>query len=246
MGTEAETAPTLLQGLRWDADEKAELQDEINQQAQAQAHSHGQGDIALGIAHFPGEVHRRAETQQAEQHAAAADGIHQCVLLLWDRELQIAPVACHQHQAEGHQQGNHQLPEGEAVDPARQLADACKVDPGEQHQQGHRHQLAGTCEVLGAAHIAGEPGQQAREVLEQGQHFNRGQRHVGEPGAPAADESRQAPVAEQGQLGEGSGAVHQSAQLREHQRQEKGHHSADHPGQQACRAGDAGTEIRSE
>lgn len=93
MGTEAETAPTLLQGLRWDADQKAELQHEINQQTQAQSDPHGQGDIALGIAHFPGEVHRRAETQQAEQNSAAADGIHQRVLLPWYRQLQIAPVA---------------------------------------------------------------------------------------------------------------------------------------------------------
>ena len=166
MGTEAETAPTLLQGLRWDADEKAELQYEINQQTQAQSDPHGQGDIALGIAHFPGEVHRRAETQQAEQNSAAADGIHQLVLLPLNRELQIAPVACNQHQADGHQQGNDEFPKGEAIDPARQLANACKVDPGEQHQQGHRHKLSAAREVLGTAHITGEPGQHARDVLE--------------------------------------------------------------------------------
>ena len=69
--------------------------------------------------------------------------------------------------------GTRSFRQRQSIDPLRQAADAREVDPGEQHQQGHGRQLTGTTEHLGVAHVTGEPGEDAGEVLQQGQHFDR-------------------------------------------------------------------------
>ena len=247
MGRQLQLSPALAQAGAGHSHQKRQLQEQIDPQGHSQAHPHRQGHIALGVARFPRQIHRRSKAQQAEQNPAAADRLQnpRQGSLGWG-DPQVAPLPGCDHQRDRDQQGHHQLPAGEAIDPAGQPAHSGQIDPGHQHQQ-----QAGDAQTRRAQHlpgpaIGGEPGQITGQVVDHRQHLDGGQGEVGDPGAPAADETGEPAVTQQGDLGEGAGARHQSPQFGKHQGQAKGHHATGHPGQQAGGARTAGGIERGE
>ena len=104
---EAEVGPTSAEQIRRHADQKRELQHQINQQADAQPQSHRQWHVPLRIAHLTSQINGGAKTKQTEQDPATTHGSQQTGAGIsggWrtHSNREIAPMAAERHQDTSH------------------------------------------------------------------------------------------------------------------------------------------------